>query len=1393
MLDSAATTSAILFNIADSIGAEIYQTPCVLSTFNSREESLRDFTNFTVQPIDGTFDIDVENALVGSILTTERDRPPKNHDISHLSYLKDVRFHELDDPTVGIILGARFAWTWIGGEIRVNSRHDPVCLLTKFGWTILGPQLEKHDNEPVFEAEVCLLDTQESSLSDEIRYMYRHDFIMNKDEVAPHEMIHPSQKDEYSLKQMRESITFDEDLGHYRVALPWREGRSQAAKIFAEVDSYANAYNRLMKEKNKLKKDPARKEGVFKQIRETLDLGHARKVTTKEVTDGTPVWYMPIHVVTRPDKPGKFRICQDAASVTDSTNLNRHLCTGPNLLNSLLGVLLRFRRRKIALSADIKGFFHMIHVEEKDIPAFRFLFFEDETMNKVVELESTVHIFGASSSPPVANFTLKHHGEQMRAKYGDEVCEETKNQYYMDDYMTSFDDIAHARMMKKKMTDAMAEGGFELTKWSSSHPEVLTDQPSSLPTSLPNSQVPIDNAVLNEAATIGDKSIDIEENSTNRAFQTDALMAEENQPLKNPEVSQTDSKVLGLGYSHVSDSLFVRVTDKWDQVVKTKRQMLKLVASVYDPVGLVQPFTLKGRMFLQTANELKCDWDDELPQDLLKKFNEWRGTMPLLKSLRIPRWTSSDEFIGAKTDLIMFSDSSHEAYGAIAYIRRWFEGSPTAHVAQIYARGHVVPLNMHIKRLENQDEHNDSIPRLELNAARLAALMRDLLSREAGEKFDRVIMFSDSSTVLNWLSDFDKKFRTFENFRIKKIRLLTDIAEWRYVPSADNPADIVSHGLNADSPLWPFYFSGPPWLSQSEDEWPPPRPIPASSPAKKDLAIVADVAPIRLVALNATSALPQWKPSSPKFADWRLEAAERVDGWSRKIERLVLFKRVYEAFLTYLKRKKAKTTFSDIKINFKLSLSDYRRGEKELIRAIQSKHFETEILKLISLGVFSPNARTELRSKSSKLTTKNPFLDNDLIIRTCGRLGPSETMSFDSKYPIILPNKDENVKSLIRLYHHRLAHTEINHTYHMLREKYYILGGRTTVNEVLRYCVTCQKKDKAARPQKEGELPKDRIELIKPYRASGIDVFGPFGVKHGGRATHKRWVLLITCMATRAIALLPLKDMSTPTLINALIKFHNNFPGLEVIYSDNGSNFKGASREIKEAVDEWNKEQIDKEFRIQGIEWIWGPPNCPHWGGTWERLVKSAKRHLKFLLEKDNLPLDTFETALTQVAAILNSRPLTYASTDINDMRALSPANFLYPYAITPSSTTILPSQPADGDRLRSAWRDVRRIADEFVKRWRKEYVTTLISRTKWKTTAKNAYVGQLVVMVDDQTPRDFWTIARIDDVLSDDINHARRFRVTTANGKTYDRHITKIIPLELEAEEMERSEKNEK
>ena len=150
MLDSAANTSAILASLADRIGAEVFQSSCKLSTFGSCEESMRDFANFTVQPMDGEFSIDIENALVGTILTTERDKPPRNRDISHLSYLQDVQFHELDDPTVGVILDARFAWYWVRGEIRANSCEDPICLRTHFGWTLIGPRQGNNEHKTSF-------------------------------------------------------------------------------------------------------------------------------------------------------------------------------------------------------------------------------------------------------------------------------------------------------------------------------------------------------------------------------------------------------------------------------------------------------------------------------------------------------------------------------------------------------------------------------------------------------------------------------------------------------------------------------------------------------------------------------------------------------------------------------------------------------------------------------------------------------------------------------------------------------------------------------------------------------------------------------------------------------------------------------------------------------------------------------------------------------------------------------------------------------------------------------------------------------------------------------------------------------------------------------------------
>lgn len=1401
MLDCAATSSAILLEIVDSVKGEIFELPCKLSTFDSCQDSTREFCNFEVMPLDRSFTLDVQNGLVGTILTTEQDQPPRNLEIAQHSYLSDVHFDELDDPTIGLILDAKWAYTWLGGEIRSNSPTDVIGLHTKFGWTLIGPSNLETDVNETRDVSMCAVDSQELSLQQQIRTMFRHDFIMAGHEVFPHEQTHNSVRDDFSLEQMENSIELDPTLGHYKVAIPWKEGRSAAARIFENIDSYSNAKSRLMKEKYKFMKDPARKEGVFKQINETLSLGHARVVNDRNL-DGLPKWYMPIHVVTRPDKPGKFRVCQDAASKVKNTYLNEHLCPGPDMLNSLVGVLFRFRKGRVAVSADIKTFFHMIHVADEDVAAFRFLFFKDESMREIVELESLVHIFGASSSPPVANFTLKYHADRIREKYGDEIFWQIVLQFYVDDYISSFDSPEKAREMRLKITAALAEGGFTLTKWSSTHPEVLIDDVSSSPSSL---SLPLSSQPSQDVASTGEITVDEnphpsekeeekeeeeEENDEIVPFFEDSSLSQATKEfIQGPEqgVTTSTSKVLGLGYDETEDTLFVRVTDRAKDPVTTKRHLLKLTASVYDPIGLASPYVLKGRLFFQRANELNLDWDDRLPDDLITAVNEWKDSIQGLNKVKIDRWTSILGYEDCLTDLAVFSDSSAEGYGVCAYLRKYLKNSEDAYVTFFFAKAHVVPLSMSKGKIKDQEDHGDSMPRLELNAARLAAIVRDLIVRESGETFTNTYMFTDSLTVLTWINDLDKKFKTFENFRLKRIRLLTEISDWRHVPTDQNPADICSHGLNArdsDIDAWKFFLKGPSWLQKSKEEWPPIWPANQQRANVKIASTMATITAEKILAPSSSST-----PITAAAENFILKIVEKTRTWSGKVRKVGRMARIFATFTEYLKLKKSNSNskLKSLKLNLDLSLSDYQTAEKRLIRAIQLKHFEKEFVTLMRLGVFSPNSHAELRAKSSQLTHLNPFIDDGFNLRAGSRLINANTVSYDYKFPFILPSKDENVEALIRHEHLKLAHASNNHLFHAIRERFRIIGGRNTIDSVLRRCVTCQLQEKKSVPQKLGILPSERVNLIRPFQASSCDCFGPFKIKHGGRKTSKRWVLLINCMATRAIHLLPLKDMSSSTVINALIKFHNLFPGLEVMYSDNGTNFKGASKEIKEAVKAWNKKQINDSLLVRGIEWKWSPPHAPHYGGVWERLVRSAKRHLKFIFEKEELDVDTFETALTTTAAVLNTRPLTHASPDINDMQTLSPANFLYPYTITHSSTTILPPIPADGDTLRGAWRDVRRLTEEFKSRFAREYLSTIDSRNKWLKSAPPLYPGQIVILSDETEARKDWQLARIEECISNEKTHGHRYRIKTADGRTFDRHHNHLIPLELEREESEK------
>ena len=310
-----------------------------VSAFDQYSSSkLRGIANFSVEPLDSTFKLDVRKALVAEILTTENDKPPTQGDVEEHSFLEGtVHFEELDTDHIGMILSARHAWTWELGERLSDGPNRPIAVKTAFGWSLIGVN-ENREAQSDIAMNCCAVKRSAETTEEDLNRIFRYDFLAREGEKVSPEVAHPSRNDQHALKQFKETVEFDEEIGHYRCGLPWVKTREEAAKTLNRLNTAGNAANRLRKATERMHREPARKEGVWKQMRETIEAGHARKVENPEVPDGVPTYYLPLHIV--PKKGGKWRCCHDAASRVCGICLNDVPLSGPDLVNRLVGVRL---------------------------------------------------------------------------------------------------------------------------------------------------------------------------------------------------------------------------------------------------------------------------------------------------------------------------------------------------------------------------------------------------------------------------------------------------------------------------------------------------------------------------------------------------------------------------------------------------------------------------------------------------------------------------------------------------------------------------------------------------------------------------------------------------------------------------------------------------------------------------------------------------------------------------------------------------------------------------------------------------------------------------------------------------------------------------------------------
>ena len=481
------------------------------------------------------------------------------------------------------------------------------------------------------------------------------------------------------------------------------------------------------------------------------------------------------------------------------------------------------------------------------------------------------------------------------------------------------------------------------------------------------------------------------------------------------------------------------------------------------------------------------------------------------------------------------------------------------------------------------------------------------------------------------------------------------------------------------------------------------------------------------------------------FSDWN--RLKRSVGWMLRLKDLLRKEKVIKGDLTF---------------------DEIKRAEIAVFKFVQGQCYDAEIQSL---------SKRKPVERSSSLKDLSPFLDGDGLVKIGGRLKNS-SLHHTQKHPYIIPHQHHVALLLVRHYH-EIAHLGCEWVVSQLRQKYWITRVRSCVKKVRNDCMRCRKLFNAPCLQQMASLPVERLDPHKPpFTFTGVDCFGPFVIKRG-RSEVKRYGCIYTCLTTRAIHIEKLDSMDTDSFLNGFRRFVSRRGIPEKVFSDNGSNFIGGWTELQKSFQQLSQSKIARYALAKGFEWKFIPPAAPHMGGIWERMVRTVKKVLMGMTEFNcRLNDESLTTFLCEAENIVNSRPITKLSEDVNDSAPLSPNHLL----LLRECPSIPPGVFQAADLYKKRWRVVQFMVGQFWRRFLHEYLPELQRRNKWLHVAKNLKVGDLVLLVEENTPRGVWPMGLVQEVYEGGDGLVRSVKIKT-KSTVLIRPIVKCVFLEASGE----------
>ena len=920
--------------------------------------------DLVVTDLKGNSPVELSRAYTRQEIPADHKQIPTPEIVGRIEHLKEIAGEiPAYDPEleIGLLIGSNCPKALVPLKVVPNEGDGPFALQLNHGWTVSGPvhvTTEPATNKltahriTVREIEsVKEIITPKSLLK-----LFELDFGEKASSNLPEDLSY-SQEDRRFLSLVSNAIHYTD--GHYEIPLPFRQ---QTVEL---PNNREQANKRALWQRKKMLQNDQYRSDYTAFINDMVDKGYAEKVPQESLkTAQDKAWYIPPHGVYHPKKPQKIRVVFDCSAKFRGTSLNDQLLQGPDLTNSLFGVLTRFRQEPVAFMGDIEAMFYQVRVPVYQRDFLRFLWWPGGDLNaENEEYRMVVHPFGAVSSPSCSNYALRMTANENEEEVGNTVVETMRRNFYVDDCLRSTATNAEAIDQINGLRQACAKGGFRLTKFVCNRRDVLGSIPE-------------------EERSKDAKTLDLNYDDL---------------PIE---------RALGVHWCVESDTFGFRIIVK-DKPL-TRRGILSTVSSTYDPLGFAAPFTLTAKKLLQDlCREEKLGWDDELPDPYLKRWEKWRNELPLLERMIVPRCVKPSDF-GHVTSrqLHIFSDASSVGYGAVVY-QRLCDDKGRIHCSFLNGKARLAP----IKAV--------TIPRLELTAATVSVRLGEMLKKELDDEPDVIQYHTDSTTVLRYIRNDQRRFQVFVANRVQTIRNLSEPKQWLYVETKDNPADDASRGLNAQALVERSrWIEGPAFLWKPEKEWPEQPPsfgdIPNQDPEVKKT--------VNAGLTTITESIPTVK-----------RLIEHFSSWHRVKKAVAVFLRVKAILQKRRLARSQKSSPSKDLGRSPITVQEMEEAEVVIQRFTQTLSFPNEIMSLNEANHASDeyhekidvHQRRPRMTKSSALYRLDPFSDKG-ILRVGGRLNNAD-ITEDSKHPIILPRKSHVTTLIIRHTHQQLGHVGRGH------------------------------------------------------------------------------------------------------------------------------------------------------------------------------------------------------------------------------------------------------------------------------------------------------------------------------------------------------------------------------